>query len=96
MQTEASFQRNGQGHFSPSASGESARMSASAPERLALTEHELANRWALSVRTVRRWRQTDLGPVFCKFGSRVTYLLREVEAYERRVSKNATFARAYD
>jgi hypothetical protein len=60
-----------------------------------MDETELATRWKLSVKTVRRWRQIDLGPVFCKLGSRVVYLVSEVEAYERRVSRNSTSARAY-
>jgi hypothetical protein len=63
--------------------------------RIAMDETELATRWKLSVKTVRRWRQIDLGPVFCKLGSRVVYLVSEVEAYERRVSRNSTSARAY-
>lgn len=63
--------------------------------RLALDEHELATRWGLSVKTLRRWRQEQLGPVFCKLGARVTYLIPEVEAFERRVSRHSTFARAY-
>jgi len=63
--------------------------------RLALNEHELAERWGLSVKTLRRWRQESLGPVFCKLGARVTYLISEVEAYERRVARYSTSARAY-
>lgn len=63
--------------------------------RLALNEHELAARWGLSVKTLRRWRQEQLGPVFCKLGARVTYLIPEIEAFERRVSRYSTFARAY-
>jgi hypothetical protein len=63
--------------------------------RLALDEHELAARWGLSVKTLRRWRQEQLGPIFCKLGSRVTYLITEVEAFERRVSRYSTSARAY-
>lgn len=63
--------------------------------RIALTETELATRWGLSVKTLRRWRQEHLGPVFCKLGARVTYLVSEVEAFERRVSRHSTFARAY-
>ncbi len=63
--------------------------------RLALNEHELAARWGLSVKTLRRWRQEQLGPVFCKLGARVTYLIPEVEAFERRVSRYSTFTRAY-
>ena len=63
--------------------------------RLALDECELAVRWGLSVHTLRRWRQEQIGPIFCKLGARVTYLISEVEAFERRVSRHSTFARAY-
>ena len=63
--------------------------------RIAIDENELATRWGLSVKTLRRWRQESLGPVFCKLGARVTYLITEVEAFERRVSRNSTFTRAY-
>lgn len=63
--------------------------------RIALDENELAVRWGLSVKTLRRWRQEQLGPVFCKLGARVTYLISEVEAFERRVSRHSTFTRAY-
>ncbi|TMS59850.1 helix-turn-helix domain-containing protein [Imbroritus primus] len=66
-----------------------------AATRIALDENELAARWGLSVKTLRRWRQEQLGPVFCKFGARVTYLISEIEAFERRVSRYSTFARAY-
>ena len=62
---------------------------------IALDENELAIRWGLSVKTLRRWRQEQLGPVFCKLGARVTYLISEVEAFERRVSRYSTSARAY-
>ncbi len=63
--------------------------------RIALDENEFATRWGLSVKTLRRWRQESLGPVFCKLGARVTYLIFEVEAFERRVSRHSTSARAY-
>jgi hypothetical protein len=63
--------------------------------RIALDESELAARWGLSVKTLRRWRQEQLGPVFCKLGSRVTYLIFEVESFERRVSRYSTSVRAY-
>ena len=67
----------------------------SAVQRLALDEHELSQRWGLSVKTLRRWRQEKLGPIFCKMGSRVTYLIAEIEAYERRVSRHSTFTSVY-
>ncbi|TRZ56011.1 MAG: DNA-binding protein [Rhodocyclaceae bacterium] len=66
-----------------------------AAQRIAIGEYELASRWGLSVKTLRRWRQEQLGPVFCKLGSRVTYLISEVESFERRVSRCSTSARAY-
>ncbi len=62
--------------------------------RLALDEGELAARWGIAVKTLRRWRQEHVGPTFLKLGSRVTYLVAEVEAYERRVSRFGTFAGA--
>jgi hypothetical protein len=72
-----------------------ARSNQDAIDRLALNEVELATRWGLSVKTLRRWRQTQLGPIFCKLGGRVTYLLAEIEAFEQRASRNSTFSRAY-
>jgi hypothetical protein len=36
-----------------------------------------------------------LGPIFCKLGARVTYLISDIEAFERRVSRYSTSARAY-
>lgn len=62
---------------------------------IALNENELSIRWGLSVKTLRRWRQEQLGPIYCKLGRRVTYLLHEVEAFERRVSRYSSFSRAY-
>ncbi len=63
--------------------------------RIALDENELAIRWGLSVKTLRRWRQEQLGPIYCKLGRRVTYLMHEIEAFERRVSRYSSFTRAY-
>ncbi len=83
-----------QTHFTTATSGQSPAKPGS-PQRIALDENELAIRWGLSVKTLRRWRQEQLGPVFCKLGARVTYLIAEVEAFERRVSRHSTFTRAY-
>ena len=83
-----------QTHFTTAISGHS-QAKTGAPHRIALDENELAARWGLSVKTLRRWRQEQLGPVFCKLGARVTYLISEVEAFERRVSRHSTSARAY-
>ena len=85
-----------QNQVSPVQSGRnSRRTNPSAATRIALDENELAARWGLSVKTLRRWRQEQLGPVFCKLGARVTYLISEIEAFERRVSRYSTSARAY-
>lgn len=86
-----------QNQLSHNQSGHPARRSSRRDNatRIALDEYELAGRWGLSVKTLRRWRQEQLGPIFCKLGSRVTYLISEVEAFERRVSRYSTSARAY-
>ena len=83
-----------QTHFTTAISGHS-QAKTGAPRRIALDEYEFVARWGLSVKTLRRWRQEQLGPVFCKLGARVTYLISEVEAFERRVSRHSTSARAY-
>jgi hypothetical protein len=62
---------------------------------LALDENELAIRWGLSVKTLRRWRQEHLGPVFCKLGASVRYQISAIEHYERQVARFSTSARAY-
>lgn len=66
-----------------------------APAGVAFNEHELAARWGLSVKTLRRWRQQQLGPIFCKLGSRVVYLITDIEAFERRSARYSTFAKVY-
>lgn len=63
--------------------------------QLALDENELAFRWRMSVKTLRRWRLELIGPVFVKLGTRVTYLLSDIEAYERRAARFSTSARTY-
>ena len=85
-----------QRHFHTDQPGRSpVKSNYSAVLRLALDEQELSQRWGLSVKTLRRWRQEQLGPIFCKMGARVTYLISEIEAYERRVSRHSTFTAAY-
>jgi hypothetical protein len=64
-------------------------------KRLALNEYELAERWRVSVKTLRRWRQEALGCPFMKLGARVSYAIADIEAFERRVSRCSTSVRAY-
>ena len=47
-----------------------------------LNQHELADRWDLSERTLERWRCIGWGPCFLKVGGRVVYRLEDIEAYE--------------
>ncbi len=56
-----------------------------------LTQHELAQRWRISPRTLERWRWLQEGPQFLKIGGRVVYRLEDVEAYE--VEKKQEMAR---
>ncbi|CAK0750965.1 DNA-binding protein [Gammaproteobacteria bacterium] len=65
------------------------------PGSIVLDEYELAAYWKISVKTVRRWRRELLGPAFCKVGTRSVYPLSEIEAFERRMSRNTTSLRAY-
>ena len=47
-----------------------------------LTQLELARRWAISPRTLERWRSTGRGPNFLRLGRRVVYRLEDIEAFE--------------
>lgn len=58
------------------------RGAALAMERPHLLEHELAQRWRLSVRTLQRWRRAGTGPVFLRLGRRIAYRLSDVERFE--------------
>jgi hypothetical protein len=73
--------------------GTNSRFSSQQGQLFALNEHDLAARWGLSVKTLRRWRQQLLGPAFCKLGSRVTYLVAEIEVFERKCSRFTVSAR---
>lgn len=47
-----------------------------------LNQLELSRRWAISPRTLERWRWQSFGPDFVKVGGRVLYRLSDVERYE--------------
>ncbi len=47
-----------------------------------LLETELANRWKLSVKTLRTWRQRNVGPRWYTLGRHVRYHVADVLAYE--------------
>ena len=46
------------------------------------SQHDLAARWRLSVRTLERWRPQHKGPSFLKLGGRVVYRIEDIEAFE--------------
>jgi len=47
-----------------------------------LNQVELAERWAISKRTLERWRFQKVGPNYLKLGGRVVYRLKDIEAFE--------------
>ncbi|WP_421989929.1 helix-turn-helix transcriptional regulator [Roseococcus sp.] len=47
-----------------------------------LHQHDLAERWRISERTLERWRWIKSGPAYIKVGGRVVYTLEDVESYE--------------
>lgn len=57
-----------------------------------LNQIELAARWAISHRTLERWRWTGEGPRFIKLGGRVVYRLEDIEAYEAEQIRQSTAA----
>ncbi len=44
-----------------------------------LNQNALAARWAISPRTLERWRWAGEGPLFIKLGGRVVYRLKDIE-----------------
>jgi hypothetical protein len=47
-----------------------------------LNQIELSRRWAISPRTLERWRWLKIGPKYLKIGGRILYRLEDVESYE--------------
>jgi hypothetical protein len=47
-----------------------------------LSQLDLARRWAISPRTLERWRWTGEGPQYIKLLGRVVYRLADIEAFE--------------
>ena len=63
------------------------------PKQLVLTEADLASRWAMSPKTLQRWRMTGTGPTYLKLGKRVSYPLNAVIAFENCVQHVSTSQR---
>lgn len=47
-----------------------------------LNQLELSRRWAVSPRTLERWRWTGTGPQYLKINGRVVYRLDDVVKFE--------------
>jgi len=65
------------------------------PKQLVLSEADLASRWAMSPKTLQRWRTTGEGPAYLKLGKRVSYPLNAVIAFENCVQHVSTSKRKY-
>ncbi|MEM7399763.1 MAG: helix-turn-helix domain-containing protein [Pseudomonadota bacterium] len=60
-----------------------------------IDQKQLAERWALSPRTLEQWRWRGVGPRYLKLGGRVVYRLEDLEAFEAdslRVCTNGPLA----
>lgn len=55
-----------------------------------LNELQVAERWNVSVRTIRKWRLEGGGPRFRKFGSAVRYSLVDLESFEEAATRTST------
>jgi hypothetical protein len=53
-----------------------------------LRQHDLAQRWCISPRTLERWRWLNQGPQYLKIGGRVAYRMEDVLAYETARRRN--------
>ena len=53
-------------------------------------EYAAAERYQVSVLTLRKWRLTGRGPRFRKFGSAVRYSLADLEAFEAAAVRTST------
>lgn len=52
-----------------------------------ITEFELATRWRVTQRTIRRWRQEYRCPPHMRIGIKVFYCLSDVREFERGVTQ---------
>ncbi|MFI3218024.1 MAG: helix-turn-helix domain-containing protein [Methylococcales bacterium] len=55
-----------------------------------LTETQLAERWAMSVKTLQAWRERGNGLAFIKLGKAVRYRLTDIEDFEVKNLKTNT------
>lgn len=51
-------------------------------KKIFLSAKELAERWNISIKTLRQWRWQKKGPKFIKIGGRAAYRLEDIEKFE--------------
>ena len=59
-----------------------------------LTQNDIAERWAISPRTLERWRWLGIGPRYLKIRGRVRYRQADIDAYEAEQVRGSTSAPA--
>ncbi|CAA7615776.1 AlpA family transcriptional regulator [Magnetospirillum sp. UT-4] len=59
-----------------------------------LTQNDIAQRWAISPRTLERWRWLGIGPRYLKIRGRVRYRQEDIDAYEAEQVRGSTSATA--
>ncbi len=55
-----------------------------------LKPKDLAERWHVSTGTLANWRVRGEGPRYLKFGRKVLYRLKEIEAFEEKILRENT------
>ncbi len=60
--------------------------------KVIFSSRDLAARWAVSEKTLERWRMLRTGPEYIKLGGLVRYRLEDISQYETRFMRRRTSA----
>ncbi|MBS1940705.1 MAG: DNA-binding protein [Bacteroidetes bacterium] len=60
--------------------------------KVIFSSRDLAARWAVSEKTLERWRMLRTGPDYIKLGGLVRYRLEDISQYETRFMRRRTSA----
>jgi hypothetical protein len=55
-----------------------------------MSEHELAQHWDKSVRTLQRWRGMRCGPAYFRIGQTIYYRTEDILAFEEAARKRGS------
>lgn len=58
-----------------------------------ISQRALAGRWAVSERTLERWRAMEVGPAWHVFGRVVRYRLKDIEDFEEASRHVSSFGK---